>query len=200
MKLAPALTGALFVASAAPAQTPHTFGMSFDQFRRTLDQHISADTASHLPRDAFTTKSCLRRADRYECTFNETGFQSAVNEWRKLGLIIGSGRFSYRLRLSADTIGNRVNRIVVTSVRDDMINLLVGHLSTVIAAMRVFEPGAADGEGEPKRTVDRLGLMRGDANPTIGKPMSMPITGAMVTCTNWDTRITSKVECVFTPR
>jgi hypothetical protein len=184
MRFALAVVGALLASSVASAQTPHTFGMTFEEFRRTLDENIRKDTLSHVPKDSFTTKACSRKANHYDCTFNEAGFQRAVNEWRKMGLILGT----------------EVSRITVTSVRDDMIHLLVGQISTVVAVMRIFDPGAAEGDDELQTTVKRLGLMRGDVDPTIGKPMSMNIAGATVTCTNWDTQVTPKVECVFTPR
>jgi hypothetical protein len=200
MRFALAVVGALLASSVASAQTPHTFGMTFEEFRRTLDENIRKDTLSHVPKDSFTTKACSRKANHYDCTFNEAGFQRAVNEWRKMGLILGKSRIPFRQRLSADTVGTEVSRITVTSVRDDMIHLLVGQISTVVAVMRIFDPGAAEGDDELQTTVKRLGLMRGDVDPTIGKPMSMNIAGATVTCTNWDTQVTPKVECVFTPR
>ena len=199
MRLAWTALAACLMAAPTQAQMVLTFPMSFAQFRTSLDAAIRADTLPHVPPDGFTTKSCAQRNNRYDCSFNDAGFRSALRFWQRTGILPVSGPVSQVLHLTAVTSGGQLGSVVVTSIRSDMINLMVPYLSTVVAVMRVFEPGIGEDQRELAQLVKELGLMRGDADPTIGKPATMTIAGALVSCTNWNMHLTDKVECVFTP-
>jgi hypothetical protein len=47
---------------------------------------------------------------------------------------------------------------------------------------------------------DKLGIMRGDDDPTIGKPMLWITKTFAATCNNQLSSVSTKIGCVFEPR
>jgi hypothetical protein len=151
----------------APASTFH---FTFEAFRKALDYKIRDDTLDKSDPDFSTTNVCRKPADRYACNFHDSGFQSTVANFKKMDIL--NGRFTLKLSLAVDTADGEVSSIVLSGDRGDPVNLFQ-FIGTVENIMQTFDPKIGQEEGQSKKLVDDLGLMRGDSAADIGKPRTI---------------------------
>ncbi len=170
------------------------FRMTFDEFRKALDGTIRLDTIDSAAPDANTTTGCRKVKDTYQCAFHDAGFQHTVEGFRKLGMV--NGRFSLKMRLQVDTVQGKVSKVTLFGDRSDPANLF-GFIGTVVNVMQVSDPGAGKGEGEMTKISDRLGLMRGDDAPDIGKPRKAVLPYAAINCIERNSHVSMAMECDF---
>jgi hypothetical protein len=110
-----------FADGATRAQTP-AIGMTFDDFRKALDEKIREDTTDKTML-ADTTAACTKTKDTYVCTFHDAGFRRSVAAFEKLGVL--SDRFVSRISLAGD--------------RSDPVNLFQFY-GTVVNVMQISDP------------------------------------------------------------
>ena len=182
---------------AGPAQAADLFAMSFEDFRKAFDKRIREDTLDKAEVNFSTTKQCTKKGTTSTCTFNDKGFQSTVASFKKMDLV--SGKFTLKLTLTAETKDGKVSHIRLIGSRGDPVNIFQ-YVSTVMNIMQLFEPGIVDGEGKSLALVKQLGIMRGDADPSINEPVVNIEPYAVVECLNVHSNITSGVACNWTPR
>ena len=174
-----------------------TFDWTFDQFRKALDQRIRDDITDKSEANFSRTKDCKKTGNVYTCSFNDKGFQITVAGFKKLDLM--SGRFTLKLTLTVETTEGKVSKIRLNGDRNDPVNLLQ-YVGTVTNVMQLFEPKIVEGEGKSLALAKDLGVMRGDADPSIGSPVDIIKPYAAIRCLNVPTRITSGVACEWVPR
>jgi hypothetical protein len=173
------------------------FSMTFDVFRKALDDKIREDTNDKSRPDFSTTNICVKVKNSYTCNFHDAGFQSTVANFKKLDLM--NGRFKLKLRLDVDMVGGKISLITLSGDRGDPVNLFQ-FIGTVENVMQIFDPAVGKGEGESKKIADDLGLMRGDSADDIGKPRVAIEPYAEIDCLYQDSNATTHVECRFLPR
>ena len=173
------------------------FDQSFEQFRTTLDRSIRDDTLDKSQADWSTTKQCRKARNTYTCSFNDEGFQGTIAGLKKLDVL--NGRFTLKMMLTVETAGGKVSKVRLNGDRGDPVNLLQ-FSSTAANIMQLFEPGIVDGDGKSLALVKDLGLMRGDADPTIGQPIVTIKPYAAITCLAVLSSITTGQACEWVPR
>jgi hypothetical protein len=174
-----------------------TFDMTFDVFHADLDDKIREDTIDKSRPDFSTINVYKKTVDRYTCNFHDTGFQSTIASFKKLDLL--NGQFTLKLGLTVDTAGGKVSRITLSGDRRDPANMLQ-FIGTVQNVMQIFDPKAGQEEGQTKKILDDLGLMRGDSADDIGKPRIAIEPYAEIDCLIQSSHVTTHVECQFLPR
>jgi hypothetical protein len=182
--------------SAQAAPDP-TFPIGFEAFRKTLDEKIREDTLDKTQPDLNTTDICRRALENYICSFHEAGFQSAIDNFKKLDL--ANGRFTLKLRLRVATVDGQISQITLDGDRGDPANI-IQFIGAVMAIIEVFDPGASQSLGGLKQIVDELGLMLGDNDPSIGRARHTIKPHAAISCIKQDSHETTGVECRFVPR
>ena len=185
-------------ADTSPQTSPAlTFPMTFDAFRKALDDKIREDILDKSRPDFSTTNVCRNANGSYTCNFHDAGFQSTVTNFKKLDLM--NGRFTLKLKLDVETVGGKVSLITLSGDRGDPVNLLQ-FIGTVENVMQTFDPKAGQPEGESKKIADDLGLMRGDNADDIGKLRTAIEPYAEIDCLYQNSNVTTHVECRFVPR
>ena len=182
---------------AIPAQAADLFAMSFEDFRKVFDQRIRDDTTDKSEASFNTTKQCTKKGTTNTCTFNDRGFQSTVDGFKKLDLM--NGKFSLKLTLTVETTNGKVSRIRLNGDRRDPVNLLQ-YTGTVTNVMQLFEPSIVDGDGKSIALVKQLGIMRGDADQSINEPVVEIKPYAVIRCVNANSNITFGIACEWLPR
>ena len=173
------------------------FDLTFDQFRKAFDQKIRDDTLDKTQADWSTTKMCKKVSAIYTCAFSDKGFQSTVTEFKRLDVM--NGKFNLKLTLTVETVNGRVSRVRLNGDRSDPVNLLQ-FASTVANVMQMFEPDIVEGEGKHLALAKELGLMRGDADPTVGQPKVLIKPYAAVKCLVAPSAISVGEACEWVPR
>jgi hypothetical protein len=189
--------GAMLAFGMAGAAHAQTFDMTFDAFRKALDAKIREDTTDKSHPDASTVRGCQKVQESYSCTFNDTGFRSSINHFKKLNLMNGS--FTFTLRLEVETVGGNVSKIILAGDRGDPANLMQ-FIATVVNTMQVWDPTAGKGKGAMKAITDELGLLRGDGAQDIGKVRTDIKPYAQIDCLSQNSDVTTLVACRFSPR
>ncbi len=185
------------VAAGATQAQPAAFDITFDAFRKALDNKIREDTTDKSRPDFSTTSVCRKAQDSYICDFHDAGFQSTVANFKKLDVL--NGRFVLKLELDVDTVGGKVSRITLSGDRGDPVNLLQ-FIGTVENIMQTFDPEVGQGEGESTKIVDELGLMRGDDADDIGERRTAIEPYAVIDCLSRDSHVSTRLQCQFVPR
>lgn len=191
------LAGVPSLARAEPARPSLPFDMNFEQFRQALDAKIRQDTSDKTKPDWSTVNRCSKKADIYTCTFHDAGFQSSVAEFKKMDLL--NGRFSLQLKLVVKIERGSVSKVQLTGNRADPLNLMQ-FIGTTMNIMQLFEPNIVEGEGKTSALANQLGLIRGDAAPSIGEPVTVIKPYAAITCIAAPSSLTTGVGCEWVPR
>jgi hypothetical protein len=187
---------ASMVTGATQAQTA-AFNITFDAFRKALDDRIREDTTDKRRPDFSTTNVCRKAHDSYTCNFHDAGFQSTVANFKKLDVL--NGRFVLKLELVVDTVGGKVSRITLSGDRGDPVNLFQ-FIGTVENIMQTFDPEVGQREGESTKIVEELGLMRGNDADDIGEPRTAIESYAEIDCLSLDSHVNTRLQCQFVPR
>ena len=173
------------------------FELTFDQFRKALDQRIQDDTTDKSGGSLSTTKECEKSGNVYNCIFNDKGFQKSVAAFKKIDMI--NGAFTLKMLLSVEITDGKVSQIRLGGVKDDPANLFQ-YTATVTNVMQLFDPKIVDGEGNSLALMNELGIMRGDGDPTTGSPLDVIKPYAGIRCLNVRTKIASTAVCQWRPR
>ena len=165
-----------------------TFDMTADTFKASLNRVVRADGGDPI-------RSCRPARSIQVCTFGDAAYQRSVAAFKQLDMM--NGRFEQKTKLELTTSGGKLAEFRVMGERSDMPNML-GFIGLTMNALMVLDPKlAAD---DTKEQVEKFDLMRGDAAPDIGRERMDIRPYAMVTCNQWPSRQTLRMECVFTPR
>lgn len=193
LPLLPVLLGPVLL-GAAPAAT---FDLTFDALRTRLDAAIREDAVDPGNPEGSTIKACEDAGEARVCSFNDADFQATVDGFHDLKLMQGPA--TQLLALRAELTGGKVARIVVTGDRRDPANL-AQFGSTVIDVMRVFAPAVARDEAATVAVQDRLGLLRDDRAPDLGRERVGAEPYARIACLASPAAETRAVRCTLTPR
>ncbi len=168
------------------------WGQAFDftpaQFQERFNQQLKADEGDML-------RACRPEKAAIACTFDDAKFQRSVQAFKDLNL--ANGRFELKSRVLVEHARGKVTTIAVTGDRSSPMGLFhfVGQVGSL---MRSFDPVLTSQQAAAK--VSELGVMRGDADRTIGTPKLAIESYAAIECTSWPSSRSTTVECVFRPR
>jgi len=165
-----------------------SFDFSFESFRIRLNKRIEMNGGGLV-------KSCRESASKVFCSFDDKAFQQSVLAFK--GLNLANGKFKLAESIQIGIKNNHVERIILVGSRADPMNLF-HFIGTVGSVIGVFEP-QIDAKGAAE-IVTELGLMRGDSDPTIGTAQNEFRDSVAITCNQYLSALSQKVECVFVPR
>ena len=198
MGVAAAVAGvAMVCARGAQAQV---FDQSFEQFRKAFDAKIQADTLDKAQANWNTTRTCRQARNIQTCTFNDRGFQESVLGFKRLDMV--NGRFTLNLALAVEVQGGKVAKVTLVGDRGDPMNMLQ-FIGTATNVMQIFEPGIVAGEvgdGKHSALVRELGMIRGDADPEVGRPTVTIKPYALIKCLSLPSKVSMAVACEWSPR
>ena len=184
-----------FVKTAHAESSAVVFNMTLSQLVDKLNNQIRLDVVDKQHTGDAIVKSCKPSNGRKECAFRDGGFQYTVSQFKKFNLM--NGKFTQKLRLEILEQNGRVAKFSVVGDRSDPVNLMV-FIGTVVDAIRIFDPSA--GKKDPKELSDKLGLLRGDDDPTIGELKVDIENYAEIDCIGLRSTTSSAVGCLFRPR
>ncbi len=166
-----------------------TFNFTPEQFRQRYNDQLKSDNGDLI-------KGCAKAANDVSCNFNNTNFQKSVQGFKQLDLI--NGQFELKENLLLSTDGQKVKTVIISGSRQDPMNLFhfVGQLGSLILTLN---PELTQDE-VVSMIAKKLGIMRGDDDPTIGHPIVEITKRFAATCNNQLSSVSTKVGCVFEPR
>ena len=143
-----------------------------------------------------TIRRMSKTKDGIEVTLNDERFQRGIAELKKLDLANGHFESQIGIHLYVNS-ANKITRIGVVGDRSAPVNLMhfVGAVGMV---NNILNPGS-----DKKANMDflaSLGLLRGDADASIGQPVSAFNHGGAFACISMPSEQTTSVACVVTPR
>ncbi|MDX2205830.1 MAG: hypothetical protein NW223_23975 [Hyphomicrobiaceae bacterium] len=168
------------------------WGQAFDftpaQFQERFNRQLKADEGDLL-------RACRPEKAAIACTFEDAKFQRSVQAFKELNLV--NGRFELKSRVLIEQAGGKVATIAITGDRSSPMGLFhfAGQMGSL---MRSFDPALTSQQAAAK--VSELGVMRGDADRTIGTPKLAIENYAAIECTSWPSSRSTSVGCVFRPR
>ncbi len=171
--------------AATPGQA-QTFDFGFEEFRQSYDKRLAADG-----RDAIGT--CKPRGTSQRCFFNEAGLPASAEPSDAADVPARPVRET----LQVDLEDGKVKAVHIAGSRADP-GKRAHFLGQFGSLVRVFDPAVTD--GELTRLYGELGLLRGDDDPSIGQDRQVVRGRAVITCNQYPSRISVKLECIFEPR
>jgi hypothetical protein len=180
-----ALAALVIPALAARAQT---FDFTAQQLRERFNEAAVKDNAD-------TIKVCRSSANAVLCIMDDARFQEQVKLFKKLDLANGNFELNEKLMMTIDK--GKVQTMTLAGDRETPMGLfhLIATLGNLFVALK---PGMNN--GEVKVLTDKLGLMRGDDDPTIGQKRMEITPFAEISCNNNHSSKTLAIGCVFIPR
>lgn len=175
--------------SARPQSVDVWADLKPETFRKQYDELATAGGDD-------TIKRMSKTKDGIAVTLNDERFQRGIAELKKLDL--ANGHFESRLGIHLYVNGaGKVTKIGVVGDRSDPVNLMrfVGAVGVI---NNMLNPGLDD-----KANTDflaSLSLMRGDADASIGQPVSSFNHGGAFACISMPSEQATGVGCVVTPR
>jgi hypothetical protein len=178
---------AAFSSGHAAEQTP-AFPFTPEQFMSMYNAHLGDGDDRIVSIKKSTTEARAILSDK--------NFQAGILELKKMDVV--NGNFPMNIKILMPTNKNGlVASIIISGTRSDPANMM----RTAGAIMSVYEilnPGVK--EKEATAFTFSLGLMRGDADPTIGTPIVQLSKGAQFTCNNQDSNVSTVFGCAISPR
>jgi hypothetical protein len=184
-----AAVATLIFLGSEPSSMAQTFDFTSDQFRQRYNDQLKSDKGDLI-------KKCTKEANDVLCSFDNTNFRRSVQAFKQLDL--ANGQFELQEKLILSTNGQKVTTITISGTREDMMNLghFAGQLGSLIG---MLNPELSPDEVS-SMMAEKLGIMRGDNDPTIGHPLVEITKGFAATCNNQLSSVSTKVGCVFEPR
>lgn len=182
-----AFAAALLIIGASNSEA-QTFSFGPEELRSRFNAALAEDEMD-------TIRNCKRFGADLECSFTDQRYQAGVKAMKELNL--ANGRFEIKRTVLITTKGKTVETIIVSGDRSDPINLF-HFIATVVALIRAISPTTSD--DDVLKTVSSLGLMRGDSDPTIGRPIDQVESYAAIKCNNQGSKVSTAIGCVFNPR
>lgn len=142
--------------------SPFAFAQTFQFNAAELIKNFDAK----LRRDGGdVTSKCQKYGKDTECTFSDIGFKKSVAAMKSLD--IANGHFFLKERLLITEVEGKVSTIIIGGDRGDPMNLFhfIGQFADLLMTL---DPNATSESASDD--VRKLGLMRGDSDPTIGEP------------------------------
>ncbi len=175
--------------SAQPQSVDVWADLKPETFRKQYDELATADGDD-------TIRRMSKTKDGIAVTLNDERFQRGIAELKKLDLANGHFESHLGIHLYVDGAG-KVIRIGLTGDRSDPVNLMrfVGAVGIV---NNMLNPGL-----DEKANTDflaSLSLMRGDADASVGQPVSAFNHGGAFACISMPSEQTTGVGCVVMPR
>jgi len=166
-----------------------TFDFGAQQLENKYNDQLKLDNGDVI-------KNCSKRKDEINCNFENTNFQKSVQAFKQLNL--ANGRFELNEKLILSLSGQKVRTITLVGSREDPMNLFhfVGQLGSLII---VLNPELTQDQ-VTSLLKDKLGIMRGYNDSTIGHPMVEITEKFAATCNNQRSSVSTKVGCVLEPR
>lgn len=165
------------------------FSVDSKYFLRRYNDFLVLDGGAPL-------EKCKDINDGIECNFSNKIFQKQVAGFKKMGIISGD-KFYSNERIVLKLNGSNIEMIILKGTRGDPANLF-SLLGDIQIAMKVLSPKALSSD-ELSANVTKLGLMRGDSDPTIGIPKNIKEPYADISCNNQSSNVSMDFGCVFRP-
>lgn len=175
-------------ASRAAEQTG-AFPWNATEFARLFNQQAQQEQIDPIVK-------AIHSPGEVEFKFGDAKFQEGVKVMKDMDLL--NGKFSnHALLIVGVNAGGLVTMITVGGQRTDPVNMF-RTLSLVGAVYSVLNPrSSADQVSE---FVAGLGLMRGDDDPSIGRPVTNLSKGGAFTCNNRHSSASVHFGCAVVPR
>ena len=184
-----AMVALTFLASSKLPSSGQTFKFKSDELRKRYNDQLKSDNGDLI-------KKCTKTEDEVACSVDDTGFQKSVQAFKQLDL--ANGKFELKESLILSMSGSKVKVIIISGSREDPMNLFhfVGQLGSLFITLN----SELTQDEVTSLLKDKLGIMRGDDDPTIGKPMLEITKTFAATCNNQLSSVSTKIGCVFEPR
>ena len=129
------------------------------------------------------------------CTFDDDAFRGSVKQMKEMNLI--NGNITSQQLLLVGLSGGKVSYVSIAGDRRDPANLLafVGKVGSMLHHL-----GSRLTDKEVDALLGKLGLMRGDSDPTIGNQMTEITDTFAVRCSARNSKVSTLVGCRFDPR
>jgi|GEM_PF-2669220 hypothetical protein len=186
----PLAIATLIILAFEQSLTAQTFDFTLEQFRQKYNNQLKSDNGDLI-------KTCTKKAnDEISCNFDITNFRTSVQAFKQLDLANGQFELNENLLLSMD--GGKVKKVIISGSRKDPMNLFhfVGQLGSLILTLN---PEFTQDE-VTSMIAKKLGIMRGDDDPTIGKPIVEITKKFAATCNNQLSTVSTRLGCIFEPR
>lgn len=142
-------------------------------------------------------KSCGKpNGDLISCNYENFAFSKQIKTFKSLDLI--NGNFPLLGNLDLVERGGKIGTVIVSGDRGDPANFFhyMGQVDVAIRAVSNKEMSSEDSQILFKK----LGLMRGDSDPTIGQKQIAIESFAAISCIAQPSSKTTKVACMIEPR
>lgn len=180
---------ALAACGSASAKDP-AFNFTPAQFMAMYNNRI----VDHASDDSIL--SIQKGSGDAEAKLGQAAFQRGVKMMKDMDLMNGRVTMDIRIIFALDAAGH-VTIITIEGTRGDPINMM-RTIGVVGAVYEILNPGWTE---DTERTfLVPLGLMRGDADPTIGQPMGNFSKGGAFTCNSQPSGKTLAFGCFIVPR
>ena len=135
--------------------------------------------------------------DGYRALLSDESFQKSVTDFKRLDSV--NGQFVIKTRIDLRTNKeDKIEEIVVSGDRADPINLFQAFIGTMGVIIKILDP--ALNQDQITEYVIKLGLARGDDDPTTGTVITQSSKGGVYNCLSQQSYVSAQVKCVITPR
>jgi len=182
--------GLLFLGSACGAvEAESTFTFTSDQFKEKFNQVAKIENTDFI-------KSSKTTKDRVVFALDDTNFKKRLKALKALNMTDGKSAAKTHIELALNGQG-KIKAIDVVGDRSDIINLTLV-INTMGVIVRMLDEKLSD-DGVTN-LISGFGLMRGDNDPSIGKPITNFDKGSAYFCNNQLSQVSMTIGCIITPK